>query len=102
MSEVDKTLLAFLNGLCKRIFFGETEITDEFLRSDVLGGLTQEGTIACWRTIDIIRIIIFNIRENGLEMFVPSMLLLCILTLQNMALYEKGTMPFYGVIPYNL
>lgn len=40
---VDKPLLAFLNGISKRQYFGETEITDEFLREEVLGGMAEEG-----------------------------------------------------------
>lgn len=43
MTEIDKSLLAFLNGLSKRLIFGETEITDEFLRNEVLGGIPEEG-----------------------------------------------------------
>ena len=45
MSEVgiDKSLLAFLNGISKRLFFGEDNITDEFLRDEVLQ-VTEEGT----------------------------------------------------------
>ena len=40
---VDKPLLAFLNGISKRLYFGEVDITDQFLREDVLGGITEEG-----------------------------------------------------------
>ena len=40
---VDRALLAFLNGICKRQFFGEEDVTDEFLRQDVLGGITEDG-----------------------------------------------------------
>ena len=40
---VDKALLGFLNGICKRQFFGEEDISDEFLREDVLGGMAEEG-----------------------------------------------------------
>ncbi len=45
MSEaaVDKTLFAFLNGLAKRLYFKELEFSDEFLRNDVLGGISEEG-----------------------------------------------------------
>ena len=39
---VDKSLLAFLNGLSKRLYFGEKDMTDEFLRSEVLG-VPDEG-----------------------------------------------------------
>ncbi|CAI8013435.1 COMM domain-containing protein 1 [Geodia barretti] len=39
---VDKALLGFLNGICKRQFFGEEDISDEFLREDVLGGMAEE------------------------------------------------------------
>lgn len=45
---VDKPLLAFLNGISKRQYFGETEITDEFLREDVLDGMAEEGNKICW------------------------------------------------------
>ncbi len=40
---VDKALFAFLNGLAKRVYFKETEFSDEFLRNDVLGGINEEG-----------------------------------------------------------
>ena len=40
---VDKSLLAFLNGLSKQLYFGETEITSDFLRTEVLGGMSEEG-----------------------------------------------------------
>ena len=43
MAEVDKSLLAFLNGLSKRIVFAESGITDEFLKNEVLGGISDEG-----------------------------------------------------------
>ena len=46
MSEVsvNKSLLAFLNGLSKRLYFGEENITDEFLRDEVLQ-VSEEGTL---------------------------------------------------------
>ena len=50
MTEIDKSLLAFLNGLSKRLIFGEAEITDEFHRNEVLGGMSEEGVyiiVAC-------------------------------------------------------
>ena len=40
---IDKPLLAFLNGICKRQYFGDDDITDEFLREDVLDGMAEEG-----------------------------------------------------------
>ena len=43
MADIDKSLLAFLNGLSKRLIFDEEEITDEFLKNEVLGGITEEG-----------------------------------------------------------
>ena len=45
MSEggVDKALLALLNGLSKREYFHEVEITDEFLRTEVMGDMADEG-----------------------------------------------------------
>ena len=48
---VDKALFALLNGLAKRIYFKETEFSDEFLRNDVLGGISEEGahySEFCW------------------------------------------------------
>jgi len=42
---IDKPLLAFLNGLSKRLYFSELDITDEFLRNEVLGGISNEGAL---------------------------------------------------------
>ena len=39
---VEKSLLAFLNGLSKKLYFGEQDITDDFLRNEVLG-ISDEG-----------------------------------------------------------
>lgn len=43
MADIDKPLLAFLNGLAKRIYFNESDITDEVLRNEVLNGMPEEG-----------------------------------------------------------
>ena len=43
---IDKSLLGFLNGICKRQYFGDVDITDDFMREDVLGGMAQEGTFS--------------------------------------------------------
>ena len=42
---VDKSLLAFFNGLSKRLYFSEQDITDECLRCEVLGGISDEGEL---------------------------------------------------------
>ena len=42
-AEVDKKLLALLNGLSRRHFFKEERFTDEFLREEVLDNLSEEG-----------------------------------------------------------
>lgn len=42
---VDKALLAFINGLSKRVYFKQDDISDEFLRDEILGGLDNEGTV---------------------------------------------------------
>ena len=42
---IDKPLLAFMNGLSKRVYFGAADITDEFLREEVLGGMSEEGEL---------------------------------------------------------
>ncbi|KAL5474430.1 hypothetical protein EMCRGX_G026375 [Ephydatia muelleri] len=42
MADIDKPLLAFLNGLAKRIYFSESDITDEVLRNEVLNGMPEE------------------------------------------------------------
>lgn len=49
---IDKPLLAFFNGLSKRLYFSEQDITDEFLRSEVLGGISDEGELQLetWRS----------------------------------------------------
>lgn len=53
MSEVsvDKSLLAFLNGISKRLYFGEDNITDEFLRDEVLQ-VPEEGM---WEQLAVVR-----------------------------------------------
>lgn len=43
VGEVDKTLLAFLNGLSRRQYFGEDQFSDEFLREEVLGNIEEDG-----------------------------------------------------------
>lgn len=41
--EIDKTLLAFLNGLSRRQYFGEDQFSDEFLREEILGNIDEES-----------------------------------------------------------
>lgn len=41
--EVDKTLLAFLNGLSRRQYFGEDQFSDQFLREEILGNIDVES-----------------------------------------------------------
>ena len=43
MAEVNKQLLGFLNGLAKRQYFAESQYTDEFLRTEVLSSMDEEG-----------------------------------------------------------
>ena len=38
----NKKLLAFLNGLARRKYFGE-DISDDLLKEQVLGGVDEEG-----------------------------------------------------------
>lgn len=42
-ADIDKTLLAFLNGLSRRHFFNEEQFTDVFLREEVLNNMSEEG-----------------------------------------------------------
>ena len=42
---IDKPLLAFLNGISKRVYFSERDITDDFLREEVLGGMAEDGEL---------------------------------------------------------
>ena len=42
---VDKTLLAFLNGIAKRVYFKDDSISDELLRTEVLGGISETGSL---------------------------------------------------------
>ena len=42
---IDKPLLAFLNGISKRVYFAESDITDDFLREEVLGGMAEDGAL---------------------------------------------------------
>jgi len=42
---VDKTLLALLNGIAKRVYFKDDSISDELLRTEVLGGISETGSL---------------------------------------------------------
>lgn len=39
----DKSLLAFLNSIARRVYFKDDSISDEFLRTEVLGGIPEPG-----------------------------------------------------------
>ena len=39
----DKPLLAFLNSIARRVYFKDYSISDEFLRTEVLGGIPEPG-----------------------------------------------------------
>lgn len=43
--DIDKTLLAFLNGLSRRQYFGEDQFSDQFLREEVLGNIAVDGEV---------------------------------------------------------
>ena len=40
---IDKPLLALLNGIARRVYFKDDSISDEFLRTEVLGGIPEAG-----------------------------------------------------------
>ena len=40
---VDKPLLALLNSIARRVYFKDDSISDEFLRTEVLGGIPEPG-----------------------------------------------------------
>ena len=40
---LDKSLLAFLNSIARRIYFKDDSISDELLRTEVLGGISEAG-----------------------------------------------------------
>lgn len=40
---IDKSLLAFLNSIARRVYFKDDSISDEFLRTEVLGGIPESG-----------------------------------------------------------
>lgn len=42
MADDTKTLVALLNGIAKRSYFGENEITNEFLKSEIYPELPEE------------------------------------------------------------
>lgn len=37
----DKSLLAFLNSIARRVYFKDDSISDEFLRTEVLAGIPE-------------------------------------------------------------
>lgn len=39
----DKSLLAFLNSIARRVYFKDDSISDEFLRTEVLAGIPEPG-----------------------------------------------------------
>lgn len=39
----DKSLLAFLNSIARRVYFKDDSISDELLRTEVLGGIPEPG-----------------------------------------------------------
>jgi len=47
---VDKTLLALLNGIAKRVYFKDDSISDELLRTEVLGGISETGSLLIFAT----------------------------------------------------
>ena len=40
---VDKPLLALLNSITRRVYFKDDSISDEFLRTEVMGGIPEPG-----------------------------------------------------------
>lgn len=42
MADDSKNVLALLNGLAKRTYYGETEITDDFLKQEIFPNLSDE------------------------------------------------------------
>ncbi|XP_050405916.1 COMM domain-containing protein 1 [Patella vulgata] len=42
MADDGKSLSALLNGLTRRIYYGEEELTDEFLKNEIYPNLTEE------------------------------------------------------------
>ncbi|KAL4238894.1 Copper metabolism (Murr1) domain containing 1 [Mactra antiquata] len=42
MADDSKNILALLNGLAKRVYYGETEITDEFLKQEIFPNISED------------------------------------------------------------
>ena len=43
MADTPKNFLALLNGIAKRSYYGETEITDELLKSELFPNISDEA-----------------------------------------------------------
>ncbi|EDO29045.1 predicted protein [Nematostella vectensis] len=70
----DKNVVGLLNGLARRQFFGETEITDEFLHSELYSDLSDEDFDAMLKKYDALvnNIVSTDMDFNQLEAFLTS------------------------------
>ena len=71
---VDKNILGLLNGLAKRLYYDETEITDQFLREELFPDGTEDEFLALMKRYENImkNMVSTDMDFNQLEAFLSS------------------------------
>jgi len=74
MATADKNVVGLLNGLARREYFGETEITDEFLHQELFSDLDKEQFDAMLKRYENLmrNIVSGDMDFNQLEAFLTS------------------------------
>ena len=74
MAAADKNVVGLLNGLARREYFGESEITDEFLHQELFSDLEKEQFVAMLKRYENLmrNIVSADMDFNQLEAFLTS------------------------------
>ncbi|KAJ7390809.1 negative regulation of sodium ion transmembrane transport [Desmophyllum pertusum] len=74
MAAADKNVVGLLNGLARREYFGESEITDDFLHQELFSDLSKEQFDAMLKRYDNLmrNIVSADMDFNQLEAFLTS------------------------------
>lgn len=74
MAAADKNVLGLLNGLARRTYFGENEITDDFLHQELFNEVSQDDFVAMLKRYEVLmkNIVSADMDFNQLEAFLTS------------------------------
>ena len=74
MASADKNVVGLLNGLARREYFGESEITDDFLHQELFSDLPREQFNATLKRYELLmrNIVSADMDFNQLEAFLTS------------------------------